>query len=75
MKYAIETGRTDPLWKPIVKCLAWITAFAAVSLAIIYGFWLVLIFLLFEQAWMWLAIAGEMVLWIVWYLLIRMLDE
>lgn len=75
MKYAANM-KPAPVWLPIVKALAWISVFTGISLAITYGFWLVLIFLLFEETfWMWVAIAGEMALWIVWYLLVRMLDE
>lgn len=75
MKYTIESGRLTAAWTTIIKCLIWIAAFAAVSLAIMYGFWLILIFMLFQNVpMMWLSVAGELVLVITWWWMIRKLD-
>ena len=46
--------------KTILKCLLWSAALLAVAVAMVYGFWLVLIFMLFDYTlYMWLVIAGE----------------
>ena len=53
--------------KTILKCLLWSAALLAVAVAMVYGFWLVLIFMLFDYTlYMWLVIAGEAVLAVVW---------
>ena len=61
--------------KTILKCLAWSVALLALSLAIMYGFWLILIFMLFgETTMLWLSIVGEVVLMAGWIYLIRIAE-
>ena len=58
--------------KNVLKIFGWIIAMMLVMAGIIYGFWLVLLFLLFEKtAFMALAIAGEIVLFAIYWMLIR----
>jgi hypothetical protein len=35
--------------KTILKCIAWLVIMLAISLAMVYGFWLMLIFFLFGE--------------------------
>lgn len=61
--------------KTLLKILVWTTALMAVSIGVIYGFWLVLIFMLFhETLYMWLAMAGEFVLFSMYWWLIRAVE-
>ena len=61
--------------KTILKCTAWAVALIVLSLAIVYGFWLMLIFWLFsETAWLLLTIGGELVMIAVWILLVRLAE-
>ena len=58
--------------KNVLKIFGWIIAMMLVMAGIIYGFWLVLLFLLFEKtAFMALAIVGEIVLFAIYWMLIR----
>lgn len=58
--------------KNVLKIFGWIIAMMLIMAGIIYGFWLVLLFLLFEKtAFMVLAIAGEIVLFTIYWMLIR----
>lgn len=58
--------------KNVLKIFGWIIAMMLIMAGIIYGFWLVLLFLLFEKtAFMVLAIAGEIVLFAIYWMLIR----
>ncbi len=62
--------------KTILKCLAWIVILLAISLAIVYGMWLILIFWLFGETFrMALTIAGELMLLAFWILLVRIAEE
>ena len=59
----------------IIKYLVWIAAVVLIALVIVYGFYLILIFMLFGHTFfMWLAIAGEVLLWIVYWLLLRIAE-
>lgn len=61
--------------KTILKCLAWIAAMLLVAVAIVYGFWLILIFMLFSYTfYMWLAIVGELILFAVYFWLVRLAE-
>lgn len=61
--------------KTILKCIAWTVAILAVSLAIMYGFWLILIFWLFgETAMLWLSAGGEVLLMAGWIYLVRIAE-
>lgn len=61
--------------KTILKCTTWAVALIVLSLAIVYGFWLMLIFWLFsETAWLLLTIGGELVMIAVWILLVRLAE-
>ena len=61
--------------KTILKCLAWIVILLAISLAMVYGCWLILIFMLFEETlFMWLTIAGEVFLVIVWWWIVGLAE-
>ena len=61
--------------KTILKCLAWSVALLALSLAIVYGLWLILIFWLFgETVWLWLTVAGELVMISAWAFLVRIAE-
>lgn len=61
--------------KTILKCLAWIVILLAISLAMVYGCWLILIFMLFgETLFMWLTIAGEVFLVIVWWWIVGLAE-
>ena len=61
--------------KTILKRLAWSVALLALSLAIVYGLWLVLIFWLFgETLWLWLTLAGELVMISAWAFLVRIAE-
>ena len=61
--------------KTILKCLAWIAVLLAISLAIVYGVWLILIFMLFgESLWMWLTIAGELFLIAAWWWIVGLAE-
>ena len=54
--------------KNIFKCLAWVVILFAISLAMAYGLWLILIFMLFEETLlMVLTIAGEILLAAIWW--------
>ena len=54
--------------KNLFKCLAWAAVIIAISLAIVYGFWLILIFMLFEETVkMYASIAGTVVMVLVWW--------
>lgn len=58
--------------KTAIKILLWTIALMGISAAILYGFWLILIFMLFEQnLYMCLAIAGELLLFSLYWWLIR----
>ncbi len=58
--------------KTAIKILLWTAALMAVSLGVIYGFWLILIFMLFDETLhMCLAIAGEFVLFSMYWWIIR----
>ena len=62
--------------KSALKILIWSIALMAVTVGVIYGFWLVLIFMLFhETLYMWLAIAGEIALFSMYWWLVRMAAE
>jgi len=59
--------------KTLAKIIIWTVALMAVTVAVMYGFWLVLIFMLFDETlFMWLAIAGEAVLFSLYFWLVRM---
>lgn len=61
--------------KTAIKCIAWLVAMLAVSLAIVYGMWLVLIFWLFgEIFFMALTIGGQLLLIAFWILLVRIAE-
>ena len=61
--------------KTILLCLAWIAIMLVLSLAIVYGFWLILIFMLFSYTlYMWLSIAGVVLLVAAWIWLIRVAE-
>ena len=61
--------------KTVLKCLAWSVALLALSLAIVYGFWLILIFWLFgETLYLSLTIVGMLVLMALWILIVRMAE-
>jgi hypothetical protein len=58
--------------KTLAKIIIWTIALMAVTVAVLYGFWLVLIFMLFDETlYMWLAIAGEVVLFSLYFWLVR----
>jgi len=57
--------------KTILKCIAWSVLLLAISLAIVYGFWLILIFWLFgETLWLCCSIAGVLLLAAVWTIIV-----
>lgn len=59
--------------KTAIKILVWSLALMAVSIGILYGFYLILIFMLFEETLhMWLAGVGTLFLFSVYWWLIRM---
>jgi hypothetical protein len=61
--------------KTILKCLAWLVIVLAISLAMVYGFWLILIFWLFgETLFLSLTIAGELALLAIWIVLVRIAE-
>jgi hypothetical protein len=61
--------------KTILKCLAWIVILLAISLAIVYGCWLILIFMLFgETLQMSLTIAGEIFLIAAWWWIVGLAE-
>jgi len=61
--------------KTVLKILAWTACLMAVTIGIVYGFWLVLIFMLFhETLHMWLAIAGVFALFSMYWWLIRAVE-
>ncbi len=61
--------------KTILKCLAWVVILLAISLAIVYGMWLILIFMLFDETlYMSLAIGGEVVLAAVWWWIVGLAE-
>ena len=61
--------------KTILKCLLWSAALLAVAIAMVYGFWLILIFMLFDYTlYMWLAIAGEVILAVVWWWIVSLAE-
>lgn len=61
--------------KTAFKILAWTAALMAVTLGVVYCFWLILIFMLFQETLhMWLAIAGEFVLFSMYWWLIRAVE-
>ena len=61
--------------KTILICLAWIAAMLVLSLAIAYGFWLILIFMLFGYTlYMWLSVAGVVLLMAAWIWLVRIAE-
>ena len=61
--------------KTILKCLLWSAVLLAVAVAMVYGFWLILIFMLFDYTlYMWLAIAGEVVLAVAWWWIVSLAE-
>lgn len=61
--------------KTILKCLIWIVVLLAISLAMVYGCWLILIFMLFDETlFMWLTIAGELVLAAAWWYIVGLAE-
>lgn len=59
--------------KTLAKIIIWTVALMAVSVAVLYGFWLILIFMLFDETlYMWLSIAGELVLFSLYFWLVRL---
>lgn len=53
----------------IIKYLVWTAAMLAVALAIVYGFYLILVFMLFESNLVWVAVGAEIFLfWCYWKL-------
>lgn len=61
--------------KTIIKCLVWSAVLLAVAVAMVYGFWLILIFMLFEYTvYMWLAIAGEVILAVLWWWIVSLAE-
>jgi len=61
--------------KTIIKCIVWSVLLLAIALAMVYGFWLILIFMLFEYTvLMWLAIAGEVFLAVVWWWIVGLAE-
>jgi hypothetical protein len=61
--------------KTALKILVWTAALMAVSVGVIYGFWLILIFMLFDETlYMCLAIAGEFLLFSMYWWLIRAVE-
>lgn len=58
--------------KTIIKCLVWSAMLLAIALAMVYGFWLILIFMLFdEKLYMALTIAGEFLIFCAYFWMIR----
>jgi len=67
--------RVQNKMKTILKCLAWVVILLAISLAIVYGMWLILIFMLFDETlYMSLAIGGEVVLAAVWWWIVGLAE-
>lgn len=61
--------------KTIIKCLAWMAALFAVALAMIYCFYLILIFMLFEyEIQMWLSIAALVLLFAAYWKLVSIAE-
>lgn len=59
--------------KTLAKIIIWTVALMAVTIAVLYVSWLVLIFMLFDETlFMWLAIAGEVVLFSLYFWLVRL---
>ena len=58
--------------KSVAKILGWAIAMMAVMGAIMYGFWLLILFWIFEEAvFLWLTMAGMIGLFVVYWLLVR----
>ena len=58
--------------KNVAKILGWAIAMMAVMGAIMYGFWLLILFWIFEEAvFLWLTMAGMIGLFVVYWLLVR----
>ncbi len=61
--------------KTILKCLVWAVLLLAIALAMVYGVWLTLIFMLFgETLFMWLTIAGEVILAAAWWYIVSLAE-
>ena len=58
----------------ILKWLVWTAAMVMVALAIVYGFYLILIFMLFNSSLVWLAAAGEVVMFGIYFWLCGVAD-
>ncbi len=59
----------------IIKWLAWTAAILGIALAIVYGFYLILVFMLFDETLLLaLTVAGEIVLWGGWWMLVRLAE-
>lgn len=61
--------------KTILKCIVWAVLLLAIALAMVYGCWLTLIFMLFgETLFMWLTIAGEIILAAAWWYIVGLAE-
>lgn len=61
--------------KTIIKCAAWAIVMMALALASVYGLYLILIFMLFDQTlYMALAIAGEFLIFCAYFWMIKVID-
>lgn len=59
--------------KELAKMFVWTIALMAVTVAVLYGVWLVLLFMVMgETTFMWLVIAGEFVLFSLYFWLVKM---
>lgn len=55
---------------PIIRFLVWATAVLAVAFGIVWGFYMILIYMLWENDLMWLFVAIEFVLWYAYWKII-----
>lgn len=59
----------------ITKWLVWTAAMIIVALAIVYGFYLILVFMLFnETLYMWLTVAAELIMFVIYFKLCEIAD-
>jgi len=61
--------------KTTIKCVAWAIVMMALALASVYGLYLILIFMLFDETlYMALTIAGEFLIFCAYFWMIKAID-
>lgn len=56
----------------MVKTLSWLAALAAVTIGIIWCFWLTLLYMIFEDPFMYISIAGGILFFYIYWQIIRL---